>query len=171
RLGSNSNQNSLHSQTGNRFDLHFDALPRFEARYVRLVDVRRDNHVVQIGNGHDLGPAVISCRTGNSLADRNWPREDGAIERGTNFGFGEAFFDEMKGAFGALQRVGSQVELRTRVFKGFHRDQLILKEMPGSFEVTDGFLKGEFGAVHFRDPLRTLNLQVFVVEQAEQFAL
>ena len=77
----------------------------------------------------------------------------------------------MKGAFGALQRVGSQVELRTRIFKGFHRDQLILKEMPGSFEVADGFLKGEFGAVHFRDPLRTLNLQVFVVEQAEQFAL
>ena len=69
----------FHAGHGLGLDLHF--APLLEADDIGLVDVGVDHHVVEIGDGHDLGAAVEPAGAGNSLAEGNRAGQHRAIER------------------------------------------------------------------------------------------
>ena len=74
-------------QPGHRFHLRRYFLPHLQPGNIRLVDVRVDDHLVQVGDGQNFGPAAESARPGDRLTDRDGPGQYGAIERSDDPGF------------------------------------------------------------------------------------
>ena len=158
-------------QAGHGFDLHLDLLPDLEPGHVRLIDVRVDDHFVQVGDGQHFGAAVESAGTGDGLSDRNRSRQNGAIEWGQDFRLGQLVFDQVKRLIGAVEGVAGQLILRLRVLEEFLRDKFVGIELFGPFVVALRLLQLQFCRFDFDQFRRAIRLQVLVVEREQHAVL
>ena len=125
RLRCDSFDAAFHFQSRHGLDLDFHFLAGLKANDVGLVDVRVDDHFVEVGDGHHLGAAVEPAAAGDGLPERNRPGQHGAIERREDFGFAKTIIEQLQGGVGAGEDVGGEFEFGPGVFKDFLRDEVV----------------------------------------------
>ena len=131
-------------QSRHGFDLHLDLLPNLEPSHVRLVDVSVDHHFIQVGDGQHFGAAVEPAGTGDSLSDRNGPRQHRAIEWSQDFRLGQLVVEQLQRLFRPVEGVAGQFILRSCVVEQLLRNEFVRVELLGALVIPFRFLQLQF---------------------------
>ena len=162
---------AIDDEVGDGLNLYFHLLFLAHARHVRLVDMRLDDEVVQVGNLHHLGAGTLASRAGYRLADRHRPGQHGAVEGGEDAGFRKLLECELIIILGAIARNEGLLVIGLGSFKDFRGNQLLLEKLLGTLKLTLGLLQLKRGAVDLLFAGINFDLEILVVQAEKQVAL
>jgi hypothetical protein len=160
----------MHDEAGHRFNSDFDLLILVKPADVRLIDMRVDDQVVQVGDSEDFRAAVETA--GPETA---WPwkqaGQNGAVEGRIDLGFGQAFVEDSEVTLVPFQAFFGQVVFGFAVLEKLHRNEVGLGSSRSALEFPFGLAHLQFGALDFGDFRKFFVHEFFVIQREKDLAL